>query len=303
MNTSPSGPRWIALGGQSAMQCGCSQWRQTGRHVEMGIGLARPRGRAATGLHGCRRRPFRNCRSRRTASRRSAARRSPRRCRCRPGTARSANTCRPRRRSSSLRLSMKALISLPRGHVVRAPSRSSCGLARRAARANASPGRRITSDLIAALHRRGALRRRRSAPFRRHRSRRADRRGTPACRRSSFSTIIEPRRMTIDVLALVALGRSPPRPARTSSTSAVSTSSATIVAGQARAEHLQQLPLDRDAVDRARGARHRGHQLQRGGARHLDARCGLGRRGSSRRAGGPRSARPRRRSSPARSAP
>src|SRR3546814_7309118 len=28
MNTAPSGPRWMTFGGQSAMQCGCSQWRQ-----------------------------------------------------------------------------------------------------------------------------------------------------------------------------------------------------------------------------------------------------------------------------------
>ena len=28
MKTSPLGARWIASGGQSFMQCGCSQWRQ-----------------------------------------------------------------------------------------------------------------------------------------------------------------------------------------------------------------------------------------------------------------------------------
>ena len=41
IDTSPSGPRWIALGGQSAMQCGCSQCRQTGRDVDVRVGAPR----------------------------------------------------------------------------------------------------------------------------------------------------------------------------------------------------------------------------------------------------------------------
>jgi hypothetical protein len=80
-----------------------------GRHVEMGEVLPRPRGRAATGLRGCRRRRVRNCRSRRTDSRRSGGRRSPRRCRSRRGSWPPTNTCRRRRRSPSFFDSMKLL--------------------------------------------------------------------------------------------------------------------------------------------------------------------------------------------------
>ena len=81
--------------------------------------------------------------------------------------------------------------------------------------------------------------------------------------------------------------------------SALASTSTRSSRGEARAEHLQQLPLGRDAGDLALRRRHGRHQLQRRVARDLDARSRPTRRGPWRRACGPKSGRPRRRSSPA----